>query len=432
MRNIPVMNSRTREIVDILFQLSLIVLVLSIKVNLKNTDLHYRNVLVRRLAVPSLRTIVIWNEDGTSRFSYSFTSNLLVTVVDWILCENHVPYGDSKFSLSQRSSLSKSRGASSPSSKQTMPSPGQLKSWHPPCVFLLLLDLLARVRESETATKHFFGILPGFFTLFQNNEINDIIGLQPNGIYEVPDQLTNLSTWNFRVYHSFSRPLYDSLSINDSLSIAPPASPKRRGPKRKWLGPNANADKCRQVRYSKKRKLLAECHPHLLLAEIALVPPEIAPTQRGSLTQHPGRNFSIDIFGYNLYGGFGVNVLIDWSTVCMGLGVFAGASISKGTVISDYPGIVITTEFRKTMQAWQFSHLRHLSYLKTLVDGIRVPNEAQGIGPFINSSAGTSKPPNAEFRLNKDQTGTIVSAICDIQENEEVLIDYQIGWTNPL
>lgn len=140
----------------------------------------------------------------------------------------------------------------------------------------------------------------------------------------------------------------------------------------------------------------------------------------------------VDLFGYKHYGGFGCWVYIDWSRVCNGLGVFARADIPKGAVISDYPGFVITKEFCDKMEDWQFSHLRHLSYLKTFTDGIRVPSEAGGIGPFINSSAGTDFPSNAEFILNRNETGTLVYAKDPIKEGDEILIDYQIGWTDPL
>lgn len=418
-KNIMIKNELTRDIVDILFQLSIIAAVLSIKKNLKNTDLHPRNVLVRRLTVPSLRTVVIWNADGTTRFAFSYESALLVTIVDWILSSNDIPYS--------RPRSSSSRNLSSQSKQSEGSGTGNRSGiWQPPSIPTLLLDALHHLKKFDSSVRFFEELGPGVFSLLTSTRITEILRLkQLNGPAEVPDLFVDLVPWNFRIYHKFSRPR------ELTPLMAPPDSPKRRGPKRKWKGPRANAEKCRHMRAVKRRRLLSESSPLLLLAEAASERTEDLPMPHAPVPNDQLEISCIDLFGYNHYGGFGFEVYIDWSEVCDGLGVFARDAIPKGTLISDYPGLIITKAIRDTMEDWQLSHLRRDSLLKTYIDGSRVPSPSQGIGPFINSSAGTGITPNAQFRVVESENGSVVIAIDDIRRGQEILIDYQIGWTEP-
>lgn len=400
----------TRDIVDVLFQLSFIVATISIKKNLKNTDLHNRNILVRRLPTPSLRTLAVWNGDGTRRYAFSYESSLLVTIVDWVLFSSDVPYSRSRSCSSRNSSNSQS---------------GLTSAYHPPCIPFLLWQSLQYLRKFDCAARIFQELGYGVFSLLSNTKIVDVLNLKYKGPPDLPDISTDLISWNFRTYHFFIAPSQLTRSVT--------TSPKRPGPKRKWMGPRANAQKCRHYRALKKRKLRAESDPLLSLAvaaEILVEGPMLGEENFPNSDQiNPLR---IDLFCNDHYGGFKAKVCIDWSDVCGGLGVFAKAVIPKGTLISDYPGLIITKEVRDTLEDWQLSHLRRHSYLRTFVDGNRVPSPSQGVGPFINSSAGTNMTANAEFRVNRNDNSSQIYATNYIRRGQEILIDYQIGWTNPI
>lgn len=132
-----------------------------------------------------------------------------------------------------------------------------------------------------------------------------------------------------------------------------------------------------------------------------------------------------DIFGIQSYDTR--LVVVDWSTVCNSLGVFARSDIDAGTFLTAYEGDLLSFQQASCLQPWQKTHLRSISLSdeSEVIDGLRLPTSLSGVASLINSSRFGSVAPNAFFSLASDQEKKI-SAISakKIKAGEEIFCDY--------
>lgn len=382
-RDIAVKNSRRREMADILLQASLIVSSIAIKVNLANGDLHPRNLLVNVQPHYSSRRVVLFANTKQS-VTIQYESNMLVTVADWANWRSLVPYGSS------RSGFSRSRSGSHSNSPIFVP----------PSASVLLFDINKFAIKFDSIARDFAEAPVGFFGPFTVKTVKELLELTITG--EIPDIFDDISTWHIRVYHSFKDP---------HSSIGPKPTNLKRGRKRKHLN-----DAAKSAAYRRRKVDPLDLNA---LADVAT-----------SLIESPrvdsvSENVLIDLFGFRYLDSI-PGLLLSWSTVCQGLGVFCDSLIEKSSYVTYYSGYIISPSELLDMQDWQKSHCRSISKLRSSIDGIRFPSPVLGVGSFINSSTSPSGA-NADY-IVKDNGRVIVKALRDISPYDEILIDYNIGW----
>ncbi len=385
-RDIAVKNSRQREVADILFQASLIVMSLAIKTNLANGDLHSRNLLVKVLPHSSLRRFVLFG-DSEQSVTIEYESKLLVTVADWANWNTLVPYGKS------RSGFSRSRSGSQ----------SNAGNFVPPSAASLLFDILKFVVKFDSIARLFVEAPAGFSGLLGLGKIKELLELKVSGVF--PDVFMDISTWQVRVYHFFTDP-------HPPIALAPTKS--KRGRKRRHQD-----DAARSAAYRLRKK--AKTSDHLnVLADFAVSLIEEFPHD-----QVPSENVLFDVFGYRYMDSI-PGLLLSWSTVCRGLGVFCDSVIERNSYITYYSGYILDQSELENMKDWQKSHCRAISKLRSWIDGIRFPSPVLGVASFINSSTSPSGA-NATFVV-EDSGRVRVHALSDIPSYAEILIDYNIGW----
>lgn len=359
---------------------------IAIKVNLENGDLHARNLLVSVMPHSSLRRIIFYQNTERS-ISIEYESNLLVTVADWANWRSLVPYGQS------RSGFSRSRSGSQSNSP----------TFIPPSVSSLLFDIFKFVIKYDSIARDFVESSAGVFSPFGIQAVKEALELRISG--EVPDIFTDLTDWHVREYHFFTDPHAPLLDTQTTKT--------KRG--RKRVHPN-DAAKSAAYRRRKKGKTSNDLND---LANFAVSLIE------SSHADPPSENVLIDLFGFRYLGSI-PGLLLSWSTVCQGLGVFCDSGIQRHSYITYYSGYILSVSELRDMQDWQKSHCRCISKMRSSIDGLRFPSPVMGVGSFINSSTSRSGA-NATFFV-EESGRVIVKALRDITQYEEILIDYNIGW----
>jgi hypothetical protein len=262
------------------------------------------------------------------------------------------------------------------------------------------------------------------------------------------DPLTDLRQFDFRVFHSFHAPMDLRLThpvVLGTLETAAIKKPRHRGRPRVY---GSNAEKLRAYRQRKKQRSASGPAPNaappppvpttdrfelFLLATAASLthvnensPSNGLPPSRSNVaaSSPPAETYvPIDLFGFEYDSA---KVLIDWSTVCSGLGVFAKADIEKDEVLTAYEGPRLShTSALKDLPGWATSHYKNLSYMREVIEGIRVPAPGRGIASFANSARGVAgRSANACF--SKSDNGVHLTSLCPIRLGEEILVDYLI------